>query len=195
MIQRQLGIRVVTNATVLLPEHMTRLSQIPNLELQISLDGIGHSYEFMRYPAQWTTVEANIYRIKNELKQAKINFNFVAQPLNAQYMIPTMDYANKLRIPIRLTNLVDPAWLTWQVLNDQEKTCLVEILNSQLDQYRLSTQQKNEIRSYQQTIRTTASAHNLRQTLQHKIRATLGLRNVSHEKILQHLGQLHSLLY
>lgn len=194
IIEKQLGVRVVTNGTILLPEHMSRLKQIPKLRLQISIDGIGDSYEFMRYPAKWNVVEKNIHHIKNDLKHAQINFNFVVQLLNIQHMIPTIDYANKLRIPIRLTNLVSPAWMTWEVLNDQEKIQLVNGLDNQLNQYRLSTRQQNEVKSYQQTIQTTALAVDLRQMFQHKIQAILKFRNISHEKVLQHLGQLHSLL-
>jgi len=194
VIQRKLSIRVVTNATILLAEHMARLSQIPNLELQISLDGIGSSYEFMRYPAQWPVVEQNIHRIKTQLKHAKINFNFVVQPLNVQHMIPTMDYANKLHIPIRLTNLVEPDWLTWKILDDQEKTKLITVIASQLDTHRLSSKQRQEVMSYQQTIQTTPMSILTRQTFRRRIKDTLQLRDISREKTLEHLDQIHSLL-
>ncbi len=194
VIEKQLGVRVVTNGTILLPEHMSRLKQISKLELQISIDGIGDSYEFMRYPAKWNVVEKNIQLIKNDLKHAQINFNFVVQLLNIQHMIPTIDYANRLMIPIRLTNLVDPLWLSWKSLAQSEKTMLIELLEKQLTEYKLTTRQQKTVRDYQQTIQTTSTVPELRQTLQHKINAILLHRGISHEKILQHLGQMHSLL-
>lgn len=194
VIEKQLGVRVVTNGTVLLPEHMTRLQQISRLELQISLDGIQDSYEFMRYPAVWTEVEKNIERIRTTLKHAQINFNFVVQPLNVQYMIPTVDYANRLMIPIRLTNLVDPAWLTWKILTSQEKTTLIDLLDQQMSQYKLTTRQQKTIKDYQQTIHTVTTVLSDRQIFQQKMSGILKYRNISPEKVQQHLGQIPGLL-
>lgn len=194
VIEKQLAVRVVTNGTILLPEHVSRLKQIPRLELQISIDGIRDSYEFMRYPAKWNVVEKNIHHIKNDLKHAQLNFNFVVQLLNIQHMIPTVDYANRLMIPIRLTNLVDPLWLSWKSLIESEKTLLIELLEKQLTEHKLTTRQQKTVRDYQQTIQSTLTVPELRQILQHKIKVILLHRGISHEKILQHLGKMDSLL-
>ena len=194
VIEKQLGVRVVTNGTVLLPEHMSRLQQISRLELQVSIDGIYDSYEFMRYPAVWTNVEKNIELIRTTLKHAQINFNFVVQPLNVQYMIPTVDYANKLMIPIRLTNLVDPSWLTWNILTAQEKTTLIDVLQQQLSQYKLTTRQQNTVKDYQQTMLAVTTVPTDRRIFQQKISSILKHRNITPEKIQQHLGQIQSLL-
>jgi len=194
VIEKQLGVRVVTNGTILLPDHMSRLKQISRLELQISIDGTHDNYEFMRYPAQWDQVEENIQRIKHELTHAQVNFNFVVQPLNVQYMISTMDYANRLMIPIRLTNLVDPAWLTWTILDQQEKAVLIDLLQSQVSQHRLTTRQQQTVEDYRQTIAHTAMSAQDRLIFQQKMKATLKHRGIPPQKVQQHLGCISSLL-
>lgn len=194
LIQRQLNARVVTNGTVILPAHIERLKKIPKLELQVSLDGIGQSYEFMRYPAKWETVDYNIQYLKRELSHAKLNFNFVVQPLNVQYVIPTLDYANKLLIPTRLTNLIGPSWLTWAILTDTEKQKIIELLEQQKLKYKITGHQKQQIANYQKTLENTEFDSDLRGTFSSRLNKILAHRQVSQEKIRNHLAELPDLL-
>ena len=194
LIQKQIQVRVVTNATVILPAHLERLKKIPGLELQISIDGIQESYEFMRYPGKWNTVDSNIRRLKNELPDAQLNFNFVVQPLNIQYMVPTLDYANRLIIPTRLTNLIEPTWLTWVILTDSEKQQINQLLNQQQTQYKLTTQQTAQVNNYQKTLENTTTDLALRNFFVQRMNKILQYRQIPADKIAQHLAKLPTLL-
>ena len=188
--KRGLGIRMVTNATILLPQHITALKKIKDIEIQISIDGINDCYEFMRYPGRWADVHHNIHELKQELPLAEFNFNFVAQILNIHRMIETMDYANRLIIPIRITNLVDPTWLSWVVLTDKERDHLCNILEEQMDENVLTSQQRKTIDNYISTLSNAVHDPALREEFVKKMGQLVTHRNMCVDKQLNELPAL-----
>jgi hypothetical protein len=152
-IKRQLPVRAVTNATVILPGHLNMLQQLKNLELQISCDGIHKHYEFMRYPAKWDTFLANTKTLIALLPDAKINFHFVVQPLNAQNLIPSVAFLNTLKKPTRVTNLVQPEHVSWSILTDAERDRITSVMHSQLAEFKLTDRQRSSITDLIETVR------------------------------------------
>lgn len=191
--KRGLGIRMVTNATILLPQHITALKRIKDVELQISIDGINDNYEFMRYPGKWADVHHNIHRLKQELPQAQFNFNFVVQPLNIQHMVETMDYANRLIIPIRLTNLVDPAWLSWAILTEEENETLANRLEEQSEETVLTSRQRSQCAEFAQTMTNTKHDPVLRAEFIQRMGQLLEHRRITPDAIRKQLGDLRDL--
>jgi molybdenum cofactor biosynthesis enzyme MoaA len=188
--KRNLGVRLVTNATVILPQHIAALKQIKDTELQISIDGINDCYEFMRYPGKWADVHHNIHQLKQELPLARFNFNFVAQILNIHRMIETMDYANRLIIPIRITNLVDPTWLSWAVLTNEERDHLCNVLEEQVDENILTSQQRKTVDDFVSTLSNAVHEPALRKEFVKRMGQLVAHRNVSVDKQLNELPAL-----
>lgn len=178
VIRRRIPLRVVTNATVLLDQHFKKLQQIENLELQISVDGFGPGYEFMRYPAKWSVFDATATEIIQHLPMAKINFHFVAQPLNIQQLVPTMHYANQKRKVLRVTNLIEPENLAWPILVDEEKQELLATVKQQLSEYKLASVQRDEVNNYLDLM--LSSQHNsvLRQQFDNYVGAMVSNRTI-----------------
>ena len=170
VIARQVPLRIVTNATVLLDSHLDRLKQIPDLELQISIDGYEQGYEIMRYPAVWDNFVKNVNQLNAELPNAKINFHFVAQVLNLQQLIPTLDWCNRQRRSTRITNLVEPEYLGWQVFSDQEREEAVNLLRDQCNQYQITVSQKQLVAKLCNTIQSTKQDLKLRNQFESTIR-------------------------
>ena len=177
-IRRQIPLRVVTNATVILATHLQKLQQIPDLELQISIDGVGAGYEFMRYPAKWSVFDATVDRLLTNLPGAKINFNMVAQALNLQQLIPVMHYANQHRQPLRVTNLVAPDHLTWAILHTDEKENLTSFINEQLQQYQLAQVQVQEVKKYLDMLDNVEYSPQLKQKFEDYVLAIYSRRNI-----------------
>ena len=178
VLRRKLPLRVVTNATVLLEQHLNKLQQIENLELQISIDGFGPGYEFMRYPAKWETFDSTTKEIIQRLKNAKINFHFVAQPLNIQQLVLVMAYANQHRRPLRVTNLVEPKNLTWEILTLEEKTEIRTVVEQQLLEYKLASSQKQEVENYLALMGSVEHSESLRQEFESYVGAMLSRRTI-----------------
>jgi organic radical activating enzyme len=187
-IDNQLPLRVVTNATVLLNTHLEKLKQIPKLELQISCDGIESGYEFMRYPAKWDTFKNNSQELISTLKRQSININFVLQALNAMYLIPTLDYFNKLKTKVRITTLNQPHWLTFSILTASEKSALISLLDKQLGIYKLAKPQielVNKLKTHLGVVMTDSDNRNYSID---RLSKTFRLRKLTKDAIQDQLG-------
>ena len=162
IIENAIPFRVVTNATVLLDSHLERLKKIPNLQLQISIDGHEQGYEIMRYPAEWKTFSTNVSRLIKELPNAVINFHFVVQALNIQQLVPTLDWCNKQRRSTRVTNLVQPKYLGWAVFTNEEKNSIVESVGDQCQHYKITASQQEFVNNLCRTILAVEHSVSLR---------------------------------
>ena len=106
----------------------------------------------MRYPAEWETFTNNVSLLLKQLPDAKINFHFVAQVLNVQQLVPTLDWCNRQLRSTRVTNLVQPRYLGWSVFRDPEKQKIVESLQHQSQHYKITQTQKEFVKTLSNTI-------------------------------------------
>jgi len=150
IIQRQLGCRIVTNASVLTSSLLSRLKQIVNLEISISVDGVKDAYDFMRYPATWQQFSTNVDTLRQHLPKSSMYFKFIIQILNISHVYQTIDWANKKLIPIQISSLTssDTQGLNWSILKDHEKDKLIEFLHAEKLKYGITTKQNAIIHEY-----------------------------------------------
>lgn len=177
--------RAVTNCTIILDQHLELLSNFKKLEIQISLDGVNSSYEFMRYPSQWETVNANIKKMISVVDRRSINFQSVVQPLNLQHINETLELSNRYIISHRLKNLVFPSWLSWSILNNYEKEML-----SNLNFDKLPLNQKQELQSIIATMNSIEFNQSDRQMFIEKMIKLLRHRRMDVKVITEHFGLL-----
>lgn len=178
-ITKNIPVRVVTNATVILPDHLTKLQQLNSLELQISCDGINEHYEFMRYPARWDNFLSNTHKLITSLPKAKINFHFVVQPLNAKNLIPSLEFLNAFRKPTRITNLVYPAYLSWDILTNDERNDVLVTMKSQLASARMADKQKQQINNIIDSIANSNYSTEQRQIFNNRVGRTMQHRKIN----------------
>lgn len=193
IVAQDIKLRVVTNATVILDKHLDRLKQIKDLELQISIDGYERSYEFMRYPATWDQFSENSKKLIKELPRANINFHYVVQPLNIQNIVPTLDWINRLRTPTRITNLVNPKYLSWSILKSQEKDSIINLLNSQIKQHRLLRKQQEFINDLCKTIQNSQYQLQHRNQFIATFTETMNQRKIIPTRVQEHLDLIDSI--
>jgi len=53
-----------TNGSVVNDDHIKSLSRFPNAAIQLSCDGVGKTYEWIRYGLDWNTLNSNIPKLK-----------------------------------------------------------------------------------------------------------------------------------
>jgi MoaA/NifB/PqqE/SkfB family radical SAM enzyme len=53
-----------TNCTSVDARYIERIKKFKRVELLLSLDAVGETYEYIRYPARWSTIEANVRKLK-----------------------------------------------------------------------------------------------------------------------------------
>jgi hypothetical protein len=194
IIAKQLRAKIVTNATVITKAHLKKLNLIKDLDIQISIDGIGPMYEFIRYPARWTDTENNIIQLKKNLPKAKIRFNAVVQPLNFQHLVELIDYSNRRIIPLNLSSLEGPKWLNWGILTDQERLLLIEDFNTKLSTIQITKNQRATIEAYKHILSTAEFNPQHRQEFVSKFTQIVQHRKINDSVIKQILGILTDLI-
>jgi hypothetical protein len=65
-----IAIRLNTNATTVNAEFMALLARFRALTINFSIDGTGPTFEYIRFPARWDRVQANVLAIKAALPSA-----------------------------------------------------------------------------------------------------------------------------
>jgi len=141
IILRGLQCTITTNATIIPPLVLHKLQQIKELQIRISVDGTEDVYEFIRYPAKWSTLNQNINLLKSNLPQAEFHISIVVQPLNIQTLPELLDWANHCKIPTHYQILHRPSYLSWQVLNTNEKNAAINLLHHKQKHFKLTRQQ------------------------------------------------------
>jgi MoaA/NifB/PqqE/SkfB family radical SAM enzyme len=103
-----------TNATHINDEIIQRLRSFPHIQLGLSLDGVGETYEYIRYPARWNVVEANVRKLLQS------GFACHAQPVIQIYNVLRLPelyrYCDTLGIRVAEMILFEPARLAISIL-------------------------------------------------------------------------------
>jgi molybdenum cofactor biosynthesis enzyme MoaA len=182
--EQGVGVRVVTNATVLLPRHIQALRKIKDLGIQISMEGIDDCYEFMRWPAKWNVVKNNIMTLRKELPHAELNINCVVQPMNVHRIVEMLEWINHMIIPTRLVNLGYPFWLTWPILDQEEKQQIIELLKNQTSGAVITKQQKETLAGFVETIINTQHDAVLRQEFITRMKQLISHRRITKDQVM-----------
>jgi len=84
---RYTGLHYMTNCTKFPDDEWFQLwSNFKKIEIQLSIDGLGNKFEYIRYPAIWNEVEENFYKYLKLRDEGKIVLN-VSATVSA-YSIP-----------------------------------------------------------------------------------------------------------
>jgi hypothetical protein len=63
---QHINLELSTNCTHVDAATIERLKRFRRASLLLSLDAVGKTYEYIRYPARWSVVDANVRRLKSE---------------------------------------------------------------------------------------------------------------------------------
>lgn len=190
ILERNLQCTVTTNATVL-PQHLLdKLSQVRDLQIRISVDGVGDVYELIRYPASWDTLNTNVQRLQQQFPQAEFHISTVVQPLNLEQLPQLLDWANRLIIPTHYQILHSPDYLSWKVLNTDEKACLVTAMTAQSKHCRLTAAQNRFLQELQQQVPQDSYSAQLRLQSVQFLSKLLKHRKFSPDQITKVFGVL-----
>ena len=188
VIEKNLTCRIVTNATILTPALLDRLTKVKNLELEFSVDGVGASYEFMRYPGKWEETRKNILTLKDNLPNAKIKFVYVMQPLNIQQTVDALEVFNTFKFKTFFLDLAAPKHLSWGIITETEKDDVTMFLRPQMKTAKITNSQKLEIENFIKGMYNATYSPDLRTKAVDFLKKTLTHRKVSHAAIQNHLG-------
>jgi hypothetical protein len=100
-----------TNMTLLGEKLLTRLKEFSNLEICISLEGIGPMNDYLRYPSKWETIDSNIQKVKQQIPQAHLSVNHTFQHASAYSLPGLADYCTANNISLHMTLVQGDAYL------------------------------------------------------------------------------------
>ena len=94
-----------TNCTKINSEILKKLSMFKAVNLALSLDGVNDTYEYIRFPAKWMTVDRNIRMLK-QLPNAYLCVTPVVQIYNALNLSDLCRYCDEMGLDFALNNML-----------------------------------------------------------------------------------------
>jgi len=110
-----LSVWITTNGTQYAEHVHAILSRFKEVKLIFSIDGVGKTNNYLRFPSNWTDIENNVKKFKT-LPNATYQITFVVQNLNLLDIPNIINFSNKHKIHLRLSLLYDPEYLQLHVL-------------------------------------------------------------------------------
>lgn len=106
-------ISIVTNGSIpLTAKHYEVLSKFQDLNICISIDGIGPVFEYMRWPGKWDVLNQNIKQYKTFAKSMSVSYTISS--LNAAYYNETVAWFQKHDLLFNHNIVTNPLWLSIQ---------------------------------------------------------------------------------
>jgi len=132
---KNISIHYTTNATIF-PDQtwLDRWMHFAEIDLQLSIDGIGHRYEYLRYPADWSTLEnhAEQYlRLQQQQSNIKLSVAHAVSAFNIFYIEEFVTWCQQKGLPRPWMGKVHTAaWLRPSVWPEPAKSAIVNKLQS-----------------------------------------------------------------
>jgi hypothetical protein len=104
-------ISLVTNGSINLnTKQVDLLKQFTDLNICISIDGVGPAFEYMRWPAKWSSLLENIEQYKSITKN--ISVSYTVSSMNAMYYDQTISWFQQNNLPHNHNVVSQPNWLS-----------------------------------------------------------------------------------
>lgn len=146
-LDQQITLNIVTNSTIWEEKKEKILSQIKNVNLILSIDGIGQRFEYLRHPAKWQTVHANIMKMvewRSNHPTANLIVNPIVSSYNVWYLQEIIDYANQYNLEIYFRNAAEPTSMNTVNIPESIKEQLVERVPKSVSDHFLSKQSDSQ---------------------------------------------------
>lgn len=145
---------IVSNLTVLKDSTIRKLAKLKQVLLGVSIDGIEDILEYIRFPAKWAEIEANIARVVG-LPNLALSFNTAVQAYNLHHVPDVMRYCDAHGIDVHTHFLVGPRYLNVLVLPPAAR----EIAREQLQAYLTDPNARPINRGYAEYMITFLTEH------------------------------------
>ena len=97
-------------------ELLAQFAKFKQVTFTLSIDAALKTYEYIRYPAKWSTVAENVRRIATTLPNADITAMSVLTAYNLLYLPDLFRFLDTLKIKFRILHCMGPDWLGIHVL-------------------------------------------------------------------------------
>jgi hypothetical protein len=122
-----------TNGTILRPDTEEVFSGLEKVIISLSVDGVGDRFEYMRYPAKWSTLLKNldIYQdLASRLGNIDISITATVSALNIYYTDEIWQFFQDRGLHVGFNVLHRPDHLNMRILPDSVKQAVADHLRS-----------------------------------------------------------------
>lgn len=98
----EIDLVINTNLTNVRAGFLAPLSEFKSVRCIVSIDGHGPTYEYVRYPAKWDSIQQNIAKLRAARPDIDITVACVLQALNPASLIDLFDWALGEGLPVLL---------------------------------------------------------------------------------------------
>jgi organic radical activating enzyme len=92
-----------TNLTLMSADQIKLLQQFPNLNLSVSLEGVGPMNDWIRYPSRWNVIDQNINLVKEKIPSARLLVHHVLQHTSVHSLPGLLEYCKKMSLNYMLS--------------------------------------------------------------------------------------------
>lgn len=119
-----INLGLITNGTIEFSEvWKQRFAAFKRVDLNISIDGVGSRYNYIRCGADWNSVEKNVLTFNNHAiaqDNIKIHIPYLPQTLNASNQQATITWAKQHNLNLHMDSpLLTPHYLSYVSLNNK----------------------------------------------------------------------------
>jgi glutamate-1-semialdehyde 2,1-aminomutase len=122
---------IVSNMTSLKDSTIAKLARLKKVLLEVSIDGIADVLEYIRYPAKWSEIQANIARVTT-LPNLTLTFTTAVQIYNLHHIPDVLRYCDAHDIDVHTHFLVGPRYLNVLVMPPVAREAAMEQLRDYL---------------------------------------------------------------
>lgn len=94
---------VYTNLSNVRPEVLALFVAFRSLTVNLSIDGYGPTYEYVRYPGKWASLTRNVARLREARPDVGLSINCVLQAINAFNLVDLFAWAQDEEISISVS--------------------------------------------------------------------------------------------
>jgi organic radical activating enzyme len=113
---QEVVVQIWTNFTTMTPRFYSMISQFKSTSLMMSVDAHGPLLEYIRFPAKWATIEANMRRLRAEYPSISILVFPVFQMYNALQIVDLFEWAHGLGLDTLINRISGPHYLHYSLL-------------------------------------------------------------------------------
>jgi sulfatase maturation enzyme AslB (radical SAM superfamily) len=153
----QVFLSITSNSTTFTPKLEEYANKFKQVALQISIDGIGETFEYLRYGTDWNEsleVINKYYEMVGRVPNFSLAFNYTLSWMNSLHFVDFYNYAQKNypKIQLHLTKLEGPEWYSVNLLSYLQRKKLVDITLEKLEQQPITASYERLLDLYQQSM-------------------------------------------
>lgn len=137
-ISKNTTLTLLTNLTVIPEEIKSLIEKFSFINFQISIDGYGKSYEYIRIGARWQKLKENLeilLLLREKTKKVSIVFMPTVQRDNIYDFPKLYLFAKKNNIDIDVKPLIFPHFLSIQNIEENEKQNIIKLYQTCITKY------------------------------------------------------------